>query len=385
MKMVRVGWALLALVGACSPAQTMGVVDSGTEQPVADSGVEVTPDAGGACENENACAVSWKTSADYPVEMDHHSSFVLTSDAGTFVYAAGGVKNHEDTLDEVWAKVRRAKIADDGSLGAWVDGTDLDIPIGFQAFAQSEKHVYLMAGISKDMTGFFAHDRVLVGTVQADGDITWVRGASLGLGALHGTGAVLNDTLYLIGGTGNQHVPQSLVMQAKIKADGTLEPWAMGAALPLQRSHHVAFVYAGHVYVAGGFDLGNNPISDVLRSVNDPVTGAITGWSFAGELPDAPWTSGAAVVGDYVYLIGGGQGGPGAETFTDRVRRARILPDGALQAFEDVQSPLPMKRAHVHQAPTFNGRFYSVGGREMTDLSSIHQVFIGTLGLTPGG
>ena len=58
------------------------------------------------------------------------------------------------------------------------------------------------------------------------------------------------------------------------------------------------------------------------------------------------------------------------------MRRARLAEDGTLGAFEDVQDPLPVPRAHVHQTPVYKDRVYSVGGRDPM-FNSIDQVFIG--------
>src|SRR5207247_1607671 len=136
-----------------------------------------------------------------------------------------GWKNPPGAVDDVYSAVRRAPIAADGSLSAWIDCRPLPVPDSAQAFAQDGTHVYLVSGVSKNMQGLFLHDFVLVGTIGDDGDVTWAM-SSRGLGAafMHGTGAVLDGTLYAIGGTGAMQVPQALVMRATLGADGMPGP-----------------------------------------------------------------------------------------------------------------------------------------------------------------
>jgi len=351
---------------------TMAETDAGT-----DAGVQPLPDAGSACDGNQPCNLSWTEGPSYPVDVDHHSTFVMTSAAGTFLYVAGGLNNNTMLLHDT---VRRAPIQADGSLGAWVDCSKLPIVLGFHGYAQKGKHVYLLAGISQDAQGPFGHDLSFIGTLQDDGDITWVQNANrLRMAALHGTGAIVGDTLYFFGGTGAGNAPQALVKQAKIKADGTLDPWADAPSLPLQRSHHVAVVHDGHIFVAGGFDTGQNPISAVLRSSFD-ANGMLTGWAVVGEIDSSPWTSAGVAYRGHLFLIGGGEGGPGSEHYVNRVRRAKFDGEGALTPFIDVDT-LPTERAHVHQAPLFGDRVYSVGGRRQVGAGqSIARVFVGKFG-----
>lgn len=370
----------LLLCAACAPPLTVDEPDAGEQE--ADAGPPPLPDAGTACDGTQGCALSWAESAAYPVEVDHHTTFVASSAAGDFLYVAGGVKNRGNTLEDVYPAVRRAKIGADGSLGPWTACTDLPLPLAFHALAQDGDRVYLMAGISQDASGPFAHDLTLIGQVQPDGDITWAQSdRRLGTAFIHATGAVVGRTLYLVGGTSGTHAPDTLVKQAALDASGKLGPWTDGPRLPAPRSHHAAVARDGALFLLGGFDASQQPHRDVLRSLHG-ADGALTGWARAGEVESSPWTAGAFSIGQHLFLVGGGEGGPGAERYVDRVRTARLYENGTLAAFEDA-SPLPAARSHVHQAPQFGGRVYSVGGRQMPDLTSMGRVFIGRI--TKGG
>jgi hypothetical protein len=370
--------ALVLLAGCAPPAQVSsdaGVVDA------PDAGLAPVPDAGAPCDGVQGCALAWAESPAYPVEVDHHSTFIASSAAGDFLYVAGGVRNHGSTLDEVYSQVRRAKVGADGALGPWTNCTELPRPMAFHALAQDGDRVYLMGGISKDNAGPFAHDLTLVGKVQPDGDITWVQSdRRLGTAFIHATGAVIGKTLVIVGGTGSSHSPEPLVKTAALDDGGALSAWADGPALPQPRSHHAAVLRDGSLFVLGGFDAIQEPHRDVLRSVHD-ASGALTGWARAGELESSPWTAGAFAFGQHLFLVGGGEGGSGAEHFVDRVRAGRLYENGTVAPFVDL-ARLPVARSHVHQAPQFNGRVYSVGGRLQPSLTSMGRVFIG--GLTNG-
>jgi hypothetical protein len=367
--------AALLLLAACSPPSVTPVVDSGTPDSGApDSGTQgPPPDAGTPCDGTRDCRIRWTTAPDFPANVDHHSSFV----AQKFLYVAGGVNNVSPF--QVYDTVRRAPIAADGSLGAWVDCSKLPIPLGFHAMAQTATHVYLLLGVSEDAQGLLASDYVLVGALQPDGDITWTSSPKrLGHAGLHSTASIIGDTLFVAGGTGRGNAPQSIVKHAKLNADGSLGDWVDAPALPLQRSHHVAFVRDGQLFLAGGFDTAQVPIADVLRSQLD-ANGVLTGWVVAGEIDSSPWTSAAFVYRDHVFLLGGGEGGPGNQHYVNRVRRARFTESMTLLPFEDVDT-LPAARAHVHQTPIFEDHVYSVGGRQEDNFSSISKVFVGVIG-----
>ncbi|MBK7865401.1 MAG: hypothetical protein IPJ65_43750 [Archangiaceae bacterium] len=340
------------------------------------------PDAGSPCDGVQDCRIRWQSAPDFPTVVDHHSTFVATSDAGVFLYVAGGVRSPGDFL---YDQVRRAAISADGSLGAWVDCTRLPQPTGFHGFAQRGRHVYLLGGVSRNAGGgAVAGDFSFTGTVQDDGDIHWVQNPyGMHLVALHGTGAIVGDTLYLAGGIGATRVAQSAVVQATLGADGLPGNFTSAPALPLQRTHHVAVVHGGHVYLAGGMDTGNQPIADLLRSEH-ASDGTLTGWTVVGTLETPPWTASAVDYRDHLFLIGGGEGGPGMEQYVNRVRRARFEPGATLSAFVDVDT-LPASHAHVHQTPEWNGHVYSVGGRAQEQLATSAQVFIGTLGGADAG
>lgn len=377
-------FALLAGCGGAAnqtPDAGTGLGDSGTEDST-DAG---TPDAGSEdpgppCEGPTApCAIHWTDSAAYPTRVDHHTAFAHTSAAGTFVYVAGGVTSTNDSVSDVYPSVRRAKVHDDGSLSAWEDLAALPIPIAFHAMTIANDRVYLVAGITKDNGTVYTNRDTLIGDFDADGKLTWRMGKPLPEAFLHPSAQVLGQRLYLVGGSGGMMDPKDKVYISELDDTGMTGAWSAAPKLPVPRSHHVTVTRDGHLYAIGGFTTGQIPLEEVLRSTNDE-TGAITGWELAGLMDNPPWTAAGFIHGDWVYLIGGGEGGPGEEQYVDHIRRGRFDEHGLLlSGFEDVDNPLPRGRAHVHHIPVVNGRLYSIGGRVTPSFSSIDEVFVGKM------
>lgn len=365
--------------GGSQPEVDSGVIDAGFDAGAPDAGSTFVDagfiDGGAACDRPEACTIGWGESPQYPQVVDHHTTFIHTDKAGSFLYVVGGVHSVNTSVTVIYATVRRAKIAADGSLGPWAAAGDLPAVLGFHTQVVSGNRVYLIGGVSRDAAGKnFPSASVLVGTIDDLGMITWKQGTSVGEAVIHGAAEILGDTLYLIGGA--DAAPKARVFKSALDANGLNGPWTAGAALPQPRTHHASVVREGRIFLFGGFDTQGTPLHEVLKSDHD-ATGAIIGWRVGGDLPNAPWTASATLWGGSVFVVGGGEGALGQEYFVDRVRRARFLQNNTLGAFEDVATPLPVIRAHVHQSPIFEGRIYSVGGRLQPSFNSMDRVFVG--------
>lgn len=332
-------------------------------------------DAGAPCDRTDPCTIGWAEGDQYPANVDHHTSFIAEADGGAYLYVIGGVRAVTGDAKEVYPSIRRAQIKPNGSLDPWTDFGVSPIPVGFAAQAVSGNHVYLLGGASMDAQGAHASGKVLIGAISpVDGSLTWTMGPSLTEAVLHGTALVLGDRLYLMGGSAA--APKDKVLVAQIFPDGSLGPWAAGPPLPMPRSHHVAVIHGGKMFLIGGFSTNQVPIGPIHRSELD-ANGLLIGWVVAGDMPNSPWTAGASVHGESLIVVGGGEGGQGVEQYVDRVRLARFLADNTLSGFADV-TPLPAARSHVHQAPIYRGKVYSVGGRLMPSGNSMNRVFVGT-------
>jgi len=357
-----------------SAADTQDAVDIASD---ATSGLDAADAAPVGCApgSQGCSAIDWLQDDDYPRATDHHTTHVATSAAGTFLYVIGGVTMSDDLA--VFDEVRRAPIGGDALLGAWEDEVALPLPLGFHGQALHRGHIYLVGGLSADADGPHAVNVALVGTIDAEGHLTFARTTDLPVEArVHPTAHAVHDRVVVVGGTGQAPIATTIV--SDIEGDGGLGAWRAGPELPTPRSHHAGVVHGDRIYVFGGFDAANEPLPTILRSTHD-ATGEPTGWEVIGTMEEPPWTHAATLYEDGVLLVGGGEGGPGAEVYGDRVRWARFGADGSVGTFVDAFHPLPRARSHVHQAPIHGGFLYSVGGRNGRTYTSIRDVYIGYL------
>lgn len=322
---------------------------------------------------------TWVSSANAPRKSDHHSTWIFEVNNTATLYMAGGIRQGAgEMLEAVYNQVSRAEIQADGTLGPWQEDTPLPVPTGFHNITVVGSRVYIAGGLTSGaMPGSIAQSaHVFIGERGMDGMLRWSEGPAIPRVALHPTLSALRGQLVLVGGTNGQSAQRS-VHTAKINADGTLGMWSAQMVLPSARSHHIAFVHNDQLYIAGGFHgmpVGNNitPEADILRAVQD-ADGAITGWDNVGTMDPVRYASSGFYRDRWFYVVGGLDDSGALDT----VARAPLNCDGTVGTFEEVPMPLPVARGHVHQTPTFNGRVYSVAGRENAG-TSFERVFVGT-------
>ncbi|MBV6863580.1 Kelch repeat-containing protein [Xanthomonas euvesicatoria] len=159
--------------------------------------------------------------------------------------------------------------------------------------------------------------------------------------------AAIGERLYLLGGRGER--PLDIF-------DTRTRRWSRGSAPPLAVNHAQAAVWAGKLYLVGGFT-GDYPNEAALTHllIYDPATDR---WQTGAEIPaDRRRGSAGTVAHDGVlYLVGGNTRGhnsgyvPWLDAFDTRTQRWTRLPDA------------PHARDHF-QAVVLDGKLYAGGGR----------------------
>lgn len=324
----------------------------------------------GPCE---ATLTGWVDGPPLAQRRDHHITFVVESEAGPFLYAAGGIEDNTTPF----ASSERAPILPDGSLGAWGEATPLPGTAGGAGVAVVGATLIVTGGFRFTESGQpFLSDDTDVTTIQPDGSLgAWAEGPKFGPTRFHHTMATHGDSIYVLGGlTGNNTDNTPSVERATVGADGTVGAWAEVTPLPAKRSHHSVAVRGAALFVTGGLagdPAGSHTLyADVLRA---PILedGSLGAWSQVGELPAPLSTHASFVHADHLYVVGGIEGG---HMNVARVQRAPIAADGAVGAWEEL-APLPKARAHAHQTPLHAGHVYAVAGA--LNHNSIADVFIG--------
>jgi len=318
-----------------------------------------------------AVDIEWQTAeVRYPWALDHHVTFTWPrGEGGHWLYVVAGVTDRMEFHDAI----RVAQIEEDGTVGAFAVSTiDYPLAVGGHAFTVAGGTVVIAGGRDETLTN---RTEVFTNTPGADGLITmWRHAPSLPEGRFHATAAYHDGFVYVIGGlSGN--VASDTIFRATIESDGTMGNWVEAGTLPEPRSHHASFVHDGWLYVLGG--QSGNPMGeyawheDVWRA-EIAADGSLGPWETLEPLPDAN-VAGAVVLAEGAFFVVGGIDSVG---YTNAVHRADLAADGTIAKWTEV-SPLPIKRAHVHQLPVVDGRAYSVGGS--ANAGSLDDVLVGTL------
>ncbi len=325
--------------------------------------------SGGACETKLSLAVSKQT---LMPARDHHTTHVIESGGSPYLYVFGGTPSWQTVYDDI----QRAKIASDGSLGAFEPAGTMPNKRAGHMSARVKDKIILVAGTS--MTNrMFISGSVDVGSIQSDGSIgAFVAGPDLPEGVMHHIVAVKGDYLFVFGGRGETTgASVTQVARAKIAEDSMPGAFVMLAPLPEARSHAMGFQYGDWVPLVGGMtgDPLKNPPNraDVVRArLGDD--GSVGEWEKAGALPKGGLSVGAAeVFARQVFMLGGLVGGT---DFTKNVYAAPIDAEGMLGAFAVLPAKLPTARGHVHQTPMHGRTIYSVGDRFDSEASTAEVV-----------
>ncbi len=310
---------------------------------------------------------AWAVVTPMPVPRANHCSAA----AGQFLLVAGG--NYKPAGGSSFVSVddiHSASVAEDGTLGAWTLAGKLPSPGTDCVLAVSGTTVVLLGGLFDTAaldgdvwTTTLALNGTL-GTWQLVGTLPYGRRA-LGVGAETKAGKVLlsdaalvsetNEAVLALATLGNplgswtktQYWPQfrgkpslaftdaaafflggydgtnavlSDVTGIPLDADGAPGTPVATTALPAGRTFGAAAGADDYVFNFGGRDqlFGVAPQANVISA---KASGASLGpWTAQAPLPEPRSNHTATVVGDFVFILGGGNNGPGL----DAVYRAQI-------------------------------------------------------------
>lgn len=166
-----------------------------------------------------------------------------------------------------------------------------------------------------------------------------------------------NGVIYTVGGIDGTRFLNS-TEYARIMPDGALSPWRATTQLQERRGFFSAVVHQKYIYVVGGGNGANG--GNLLRSVERAeilLDGNLSPWVREKNALIYPRRcTRLAVVGNYIYAIGGYSG-----ALLDSVERAEILPDGRLGEWTLQSQPLTMPR-YVHAVAQYNDTVFIIGG-----------------------
>ncbi|UJR84308.1 hypothetical protein [Sandaracinus amylolyticus] len=369
--------AVLLLVACSTPSTPIDASSDASShvEPDASQPDASQPDDGGP--PLPALRAPWRREPSFPTGVDHHATAIVESAAGAYLYVLGGMTADSSGRPlAIHDTIHRARIGDDGALGAWELERALPAPLAFHVIATTESTIVLAGGVSTRDDGSLGWiPFVMWSSVDDEGHVgPWQGLEAIATATLHGAAAIVGERLYLVGGGAGAASSHTAVRSLRV-AGGVIDDARDETALPAERSHHVLVAHDGHLYVAAGFAGPPAPATSVVRAAIGEG-GVLGAWEDVGALAEPAWTASAIEREDAVMMVGGGIGGGP----TDRIVRLPFDATGHVGAIEEL-APLPYPRAHVHQTPAFGGRVYSVGGRRAEGLgqASSSDVYSATL------
>jgi N-acetylneuraminic acid mutarotase len=236
----------------------------------------------------------WTRKADLPTVLTH----VNTARLGDTVWLAGGfVGDHPGAATrQVWRYAWRA--------GRWIEGPSLPAPRGSGALVALHGRLHYFGGYGENRRESRGDHWVLAPS-GSDGTGSWIAAAPLPKPRGHLAGAVLGDRIYALGGT-DRHDPDPLDVPWVHRYDESTDVWTEVAPLPTSRSHFEQSTLGrnGRLVILGGRDLpgGRESISDVTEY--DPVADR---WLALPPMPRPLHSPSAVLIDDRIVVGLGGR------------------------------------------------------------------------------
>lgn len=254
-------------------------------------------------------------------------------------------------------------LSGDGSLTPWEATTPLsDSRYNFAA-VQAGDHVYALGGESASASPLALVEMSLVGddgSLGAWQSTTPISTARYG----HSAATAGKRNIYVVGGHTGPQITNS-VEWAVINLDGSLDSWEYTSPMNSTRWRPAAVVAGDFIYAIGGVEGGGEDGGDSVASILASVEGApikpdgsLGLWQTMSSMTTARYGHAAVVVGNYIYAIAGS----GVDTPLTSVERAAINPNGSLGPWQAV---IPITDPNCNpEAVSAGGYIYVLGGDE---------------------
>jgi Kelch motif len=352
----------LMSTGACSsssPAASTrdAASDEGSGMPRRDAAAEAAKDQGTEGALANGTLGSWQTLSPMPIPRANHCAVAAN---GYLVVLGGNSEPDGSSMFVNTDAVNVAALNADGSLGPWSQAGTTPSPVDSCTVAANGSTIILVDGIYDDMskmgTSFSAE-------LSASGKLgTWTSLGPLPNG---------QDVFYSDAWVASDSASTLLAMSAESDSVTVLAaplspsfgPWSAEAFVPTFLGHPQYAFTGTYVYALGGYggaDAGNPVLTTVTGAAVDP-NGKL-GTAFATQALPTPTTFGEAIAVDgWIFVVGGG-----TEVFAGALDSTVSAPwetNGELGAWKP-QSILPQARRDF--ALTLAGDFlYLTGGGDM--------------------
>lgn len=249
-----------------------------------------------AQQNSNGSVGTWTTSSSTLPGSGNADTGTLAYNG--YLYVFGG--NYKD-------KVYYAALnASDGSIGAWTTSPNSLPAARSQASVVSANgRAYVIGGLDNSQQ---VVNTVYYATLNNDGSVgSWTTSSnSLSFSAV-GSASLYGDYVYFVGPANQLASTMSNIQRARIMPDGSTSAWMSTNSLPNARGSSFVVTSGDYIYVIGGYE-GGSPIATTYYA---PINkdGSVGTWSTAGNTLPTALAAGAGVMSKgYIYYIGGYDG-----------------------------------------------------------------------------
>lgn len=275
--------------------------------------------------------------------------------AANSLYVVGGFAHLSSQSAADTAEIQRSRIGAGDALGSFEIAGQLLAPRRDHAAVVLGDFLYVIGGTSAGRPDL--QTSIERATILPDGSLSaFVElPARLVHGRVRHAAIVLGDSLYVVGGVGNDLVPE--VERAQILADHTLGPFQVVPGVTQRRYGHTSHVLGSRLYVLGGVDSGVTSTAAVdAASFTGAQLGAFT--TLANVALDGPRSGHSSVTaGDSVFVFGGDVEGRG---LVGSVEQATLDGDGVLGPLVPIDVPVVARTSQ--RAIRIGRAIYAIGG-----------------------
>ena len=220
-----------------------------------------------------------------------------------YLFAIGGAIGALGENNIPVSTVEKAKINQDGSLGAWSHANELTTARRGLTVNQHNNRIYSLGGYN----GIFLHS-IEYATVDSDGGLSeWSLSPQQSkVDRYIHSSAISGDKLYLLAGhmKHDQTVSYGDVELSKISKNGTLSPWQVeSTTLLTPRFIASAFSLGNYLYILAGHDGAKRLQSVEFAPIDN--SGHIGSWQLTAPLKSARSGTATAIHHNRVYVLGG--------------------------------------------------------------------------------
>jgi hypothetical protein len=244
--------------------------------------------------------IVWTRTTDLPAARQGVGAVYVPVTTGTthpsYVLTVGGA----DATNTAVSTTYRSQVQASGALGAWtampalpaarayhtvVAATAYTAPIDTTTTAA---YVYAIGGV--DAAGQ-ASSTVYFAKMAPDGTVgAWSTTTALPAALHSAAGAVFRGYVYLVGGAGNTNVPVATAYRAAVNADGTLGTWQALAPLAQPTAYLSLAQFGPYLYAVGGDNGTTAPVLNTSTGTESSAAYQATINLRDGTLSSAGWT-----------------------------------------------------------------------------------------------